>query len=400
MRLLIINSLYAPNMVGGAEMSVQSLAEALALFGHTVSVACLTPYARTTVTLNGVTVHYLPLSNIHWPFGETHDIVSKTIFHLRDIRNKAMAKAVRQLLISERPDVIHTNNLAGFSTCVWDEAERLQIPVIHTIRDMYLMCIRSSMFRQGRSCDTQCLTCLMASLARKSASANIHYVVGISQYILDTHLNYGLFKNATPKVIYNSYAPKSLTALTPNNFSAPYELKIGYIGRLSEAKGVEYLIREFVGAQMGPNVSLVIAGQGHTEYLEYLRKAAGDSAVSFVGQVPSADFFHQIDLLVVPSLWNEPLGRVAIEAMSHGVPTIAARRGGLVEIIRENNTGWLFEPRNVGELKRLLEKISVNPGLLKDMAIACRMRSYEFLPEQIAKSYESVYLNSIHSCIP
>lgn len=393
MKLLIVNSLYTPNMVGGAEKSVQSLAEALVLLGHKVSVACLTPYERSCVTLNGVTVHYLPLANIHWPFGENHGMISKTIFHLLDIRNTVMGKVVRNLLDSEQPDVIHTNNLAGFSTCVWDEADRLRIPLIHTVRDMYLMCIRSSMFRRGRCCDTQCSSCLISSLSRRAATANLKHVVGISQYILDSHLNRGFFKNATLKVIHNSYVP-DLSTTIPKCPSAPCQLKIGYLGRLSEAKGVEYLIREFISAQMGPNVSLLIAGEGHSGYLDHLRTVAADYSVSFLGQVAPAQFFDQIDLLVVPSLWNEPLGRVAIEAMAHGVPTIAARRGGLVEIIKENNSGWLFEPTIVGDLKRLLVEISATPGLVNDMAVDCRKSATEFLPAQIANSYVSVYNNA------
>jgi glycosyltransferase involved in cell wall biosynthesis len=93
-------------------------------------------------------------------------------------------------------------------------------------------------------------------------------------------------------------------------------------------------------------------------------------------------------------LWNEPLGRVAIEAMAHGIPTIASRRGGLVEIIENNSTGWLFDPSVEGELRELLVEVAEAPSLVKDMAIACNIRAADFLPAQIAKSYESVYTNA------
>lgn len=396
MKLLIVNSLYAPNMIGGAEKSVQNLAETLVTLGHTVSVACLTRHERETTTLNGVLVHYLPLFNIHWPFAESHSAISKALFHFRDISNAAMGQTLRDLLHTDRPDIIHTNNLAGFSTAVWREAERLGIPVVHTIRDMYLLCIRSSMYRNGRSCDSQCASCLTISLPRKAATKRIRHVVGISRFILEAHLGRGFFKNARASVVHNSYAPDLSSSTASILENTPHRLKIGYLGRLSDAKGVEYLIRAFVEANLGSGVSLAIAGEGHEAYVNQLKTIVGNYPVRFLGHVDPSQFFRQIDLLVAPSLWEEPLGRVAIEAMAHGVPTVASRRGGLVEIIEDGRTGWLFDPEIPGSLSRILVRIAAAPGLLKDMVAICQSGAAEFLPTQIAKSYETLYSSALN----
>ncbi|GAB7213575.1 glycosyltransferase [Dickeya ananatis] len=69
MRILIINTLYHPYKVGGAEVSVQLMAEALVQRHHQVQVLCLTPEKqRSETVINGVAVCYVPLANDYWPF--------------------------------------------------------------------------------------------------------------------------------------------------------------------------------------------------------------------------------------------------------------------------------------------------------------------------------------------
>lgn len=63
------------------------------------------------------------------------------------------------------------------------------------------------------------------------------------------------------------------------------------------------------------------------------------------------------DVIVVPSLWQEPFGLVAIEGMARGKIVVASRRGGLTEIIEDGVDGFIFEPEMFGELKNLLIKL-------------------------------------------
>lgn len=69
MKLLIINTLYYPNIIGGAEQSVQLLAEAICHWGHEVVVVCTSPNpGRTIKFINSVKVYYLGLKNLYWQF--------------------------------------------------------------------------------------------------------------------------------------------------------------------------------------------------------------------------------------------------------------------------------------------------------------------------------------------
>jgi glycosyltransferase involved in cell wall biosynthesis len=79
--------------------------------------------------------------------------------------------------------------------------------------------------------------------------------------------------------------------------------------------------------------------------------------VEFLGQVDPHAFFRDLDVLVVPSLWSEPFGLVATEAMAHGVPVLAAARGGLKEIVTPGRDGFLFEPSDPASFLELFDRI-------------------------------------------
>ncbi|WIF05248.1 glycosyltransferase [Serratia sp. B1] len=122
MNILIVNTLYAPFKVGGAEVSVQLLAEELVSKGDRVRVVCLHDEKfRKQTEINGVEVVYLPLKNLYWPFSnEQKGKLSKVVWHLVDNFNPMMGKAFSRELDDFNPDVVHTNNISGFSVAIWD----------------------------------------------------------------------------------------------------------------------------------------------------------------------------------------------------------------------------------------------------------------------------------------
>ena len=93
-----------------------------------------------------------------------------------------------------------------------------------------------------------------------------------------------------------------------------------------------------------PSYELWIAGVGSQYYTRLLKKSAVGLPIRWVGWLDREMFFSEIDVLVVPSLWDEPAGMVISEAMHHGVPTLASDRGGLGEIGREHQLAYLFDP--------------------------------------------------------
>ncbi len=135
----------------------------------------------------------------------------------------------------------------------------------------------------------------------------------------------------------------------------------------------------------------MIAGRGDPTYEHRLRAIYAGTDVSFLGYREPADFFPNIDVLVAPSLWNEPFGLVIPEAHRWGVPVIASRRGGIPELIKEAITGFLFEPESPGELDALIQRLIQQPETLSAMRPACVRSGEAFTPERVWCEYKHLY---------
>jgi glycosyltransferase involved in cell wall biosynthesis len=390
MKILFINSLYAPNVVGGAERVVQSLAEGVAREGHQAVVVSVAPQGGTrTDWVNGVKAYYVGLKNVYWPFGEgPFHPASKAAYHALDTCNPWMVRAVARIVDEERPDLVHTNRLAGFSSLALQLVNKRGLPLVHTLHDYYLLCPRSCMFRNGKICRRRCMECRAYSLPKSRLSNRVDTVVGVSQYILERHLEFGYFA-ATPKrrVINNGYNIDSV-APRPDTWALP--IRFGYIGRLAVEKGPEVLLRS-ISRLPARTWSLDVAGMDQTAYGRYLRTNYDTPPIEFLGHVEPEAYFTKIDVLVVPSLWYEPLGLVIIEAYAHGVPVVASNRGGIPELVEEGRTGFLFDPDCPGDLATKMQRFVDEPSLIRDMRLACLEKAQDFRPERVIEEYLAVY---------
>jgi len=135
MKVLIINSLYYPNVVGGAEISVQLLAESLLKSGlEPVVVSTSDKEDRNKV--NGVKVYYINHSNLYWlPDFKKKNKVVRMFWHMWDSYNPIINRRIGRIINIEKPVIAHTNNLAGLSVSVWKILREKNIPIVHTLRD-------------------------------------------------------------------------------------------------------------------------------------------------------------------------------------------------------------------------------------------------------------------------
>ncbi|MDB5351975.1 MAG: glycosyltransferase [Planctomycetota bacterium] len=375
MKVVLVNSLYSPHFVGGAERSVQALAEGLVAEGHqAVVVSTADQLESSEAEVNGVAVHYLPYKNRYWTYadGQANALV-KAAWHARDSYNRAMAEEVSEVVRRERPDVAHTNNLVGMSVAVWDALHRLGVPIVHTLRDYYLICPKSTMYSRGTSCDRPCLGCVPFASPRKSTSRHVSAVVGVSQFILDKHLRLRYFPQANQTLaIRTGYDPTpGTTPRRDQNSSRP--LSIGFLGLLSPNKGIEELL-EAVGRLPPDRVELHVGGTGQAAYEAELRRRFDRPNVRFHGQAPAAEFLRSLDILVVASRWEEPLARVIIEALSCGTPVVTTPRGGSPEVVIDGRNGLVCNGDDAEAIRHALDRLVSDPSLLATIrrgAVAC-----------------------------
>lgn len=408
MKILIFNTFYHPKKVGGAEVSVQLLAEGLRAEGHRVYVVTFGA-SREIVLLNGVVVIRVRQRNVYSTWLEKERSGwRKAIWHLLDSCNVLYYFLIRNLIRRIDPAVVHTHNIQGFSPFLWKVVKKCKKPLVHTMRDYYLMCHQNTLYSRKGKCEGLCRACRLTHSVKKTFAGHPDVYVGISGFILKKHRDYLPLESKKTEVVYNAVAipPAVGIAAEKDALSGPAAagtggeqipagvanmLVLGFMGRISPQKGAGYLAAELarVRKELRPFFRIVFAGKGEPEYIQRLRETLSGVAFDFPGTMSPEAFYRQVDLSITPSLWDEPFGRVVIESLSHAVPVVLAESGGLAELHRPDCT-WSFAPRD-GQLYPLIERILENPQELAAKKERCAIRARAFSQERTIRGYLDIY---------
>lgn len=331
---------------------------------------------------NGIPIWRVGLKNIYRPSitAPSKGNISKSAWHTIDSFNLLMQKPLREVLQAERPDLVSVHQINGWSPLAWKTIAEFNIPIVNVLHAYESLCPKATMYREGHgNCVGQCAGCRLLRLPHRFLSRKVSAVVGVSRYILDRHLQAGYFAGVPiQRVIHNARDPGKLGVLDAPPRAAGEALRFGYMGRLEAAKGIAPLLEAFTAAAL-PQAELWVAGNGKPEVVEPLRQRYAQSPVRFLGRVAPRDFYPHIDVMVVPSVWNEPLGMVVAEALAFGKPVIGSRRGGIPEMIRAGENGLLFEPDRPGELVAALRQLAGDATLRARMGEGARASARPFL---------------------
>jgi glycosyltransferase involved in cell wall biosynthesis len=380
-RILLISGLYDPFIQGGAEVVALKLAKGMQKRGHSVCVATTHSEKETKSILDdGIEINRFGIKNSYWYYQYEESNPFKRLFwHVRDIYNCRAAADISFLINKFKPDIAVCHNLAGFSISVWNELSKKGIPVVQILHDYYALCPRSTLFKAGSNCSKTCLTCKVFRLGHGFASQSLTGVIGVSKEVMNIHYKFGMF-NTVPlkKVIYNSQN----ISIEKRKKEESNNLVIGFIGRITPEKGIELLIDSFKElTKKHPNILLKIAGQGEPEYLKILSGKSSEYNIDFLGKIDSTEFYSYVDICVVPSIWQEPLGLVAIEALAHGIPVIGSDLGGIPEIIQHRYNGLIFDPNEPDGLLNSLSEMIQSDELRKSLSGVAASSVLKFIDE-------------------
>jgi len=393
LNVLMINTLYPPILYGGAERSIALLARGLVELGHTPTVLSIGGNNTTNISsIDGINSIVVPLTNLYnpWLDREERSRVGKTLWHTIDTFNPWMVARVRETLRSIRPDIVHTNNLSGFSPLVWRAVEQEGVPIVHTLRDYWLVCPKTTMFRSGGNCSKICLDCRLLNDVRRRFSRAPRGLAGVSRFIIDKHRDAGYFPRASViRPIINSidYPARS----TPRPEPEPNRpVRFGFIGTLHPTKGIETVI-ESLARLPTDRWTLLVAGRGAPDYMDRLQAKSALLPVEFVGFVSPDAFYENIDVVTVPSVWHDPLPRVILEAFSRAIPVVASRRGGIPEIVADRVNGLLYEPDSPQELTDALRLLIEERHLIPRLGQAGRTAVADRSGTRVAGEYAEFY---------
>jgi glycosyltransferase involved in cell wall biosynthesis len=239
-------------------------------------------------------------------------------------------------------------------------------------------------FREGR---------MFALGDRTVASfANVHIAIsrGLARYLADTE---GFDAQEFDVVHYGIVARDSVRPY------AGEATRLLCVGRLIPIKGHIVLLRAFAEAKRElPSLELDIAGRGPLEpALRALAHELGIAeSVNFLGYVaPITDAIERAAIVVVPSL-GEGFGMIALEAMERARPVIAARIGGLGELVRDGETGVLVPPADADALTRAIVELATDPARAARMGAAGRRRALaHFQQERCTDRTEVLYREAL-----
>jgi len=389
-KIVICNTLYPPDGIGGPERSVKITAEGLVRLGHDVTVIGQgLSFKSGSANINGV-----KRISIGSPPGY-EPVVADNRGKVRSLKKRLFSPIAfdllaryEELIAAEHPDVVHTNVVHSMDK-LWERLHARSLPVVHTVRIYNLMC-NERMFFQGAECRTQCTFCKKRFSARIESSNKVSAVVGISRYVLQRHLDEGYFADGPKKfVIGNPYDIDDSVTVSRNS-SAQRSNKLLFMGRIHPSKGVR-VFASLAKNSPSPLLSYRICGRGHEDYEAEIRTVLQGTPTEWLGFSSHAEAFDSVEWLVVPSAWGEPFGRVVIEAFAHGIPVIASSRGAFPELIQHGKNGFLFSPDDPQSLSDIARGIAEGRFDYDQMRGHALRSAEEFSAQSIATHYQSTY---------
>lgn len=283
------------------------------------------------------------------------------------------AQKMEQLLKQEKPDIAHIHLMWGQITpSIFPVLKRHNIPIVFTVHDYRIVCPAYT-FRDGsgRICEDcagkhfyKCFThtCTKDSKVMSAVMAAEQYFRNAFFHPLK-YIDGFMYVSNFAREIHEKYMPtiKHKKHITLYNFSTsiaskpklmPTEKYYLFFGRLSYEKGIQTLFDAFSDL---PTLKLKVVGTGPLE--KDLKKMKSDKHlenIEFLGYKRGKELVDLVSgayAVIVPSEWYENNPMTIIESYSVATPVIGARIGGIPEIIRDGQSGYIFESGNAENLK-------------------------------------------------
>jgi glycosyltransferase involved in cell wall biosynthesis len=324
--------------------------------------------------------------------------------------NRASYREMHRLLEADRPDLVHVHSVYPmFSPSILLACRKAGVPVVMTVHTHNLTCPTWFHLRNGSTCES-CLGGNEYQCVRHNCRQNL---LESTAYALRSFVarRFRLFHNNVDILMVPTHFSKTMllragfdrdqVMVVPNPTAVteiPSDRALGdyvaFAGRISPEKGLDTLLS---AAALLPHLSFKVAGDGPVLPSMIARAPKN---VSFEGRLAYdqlLSFYRKARMLVVPSVWFEPFGMVAADAMALGLPVVASRIGGLPDVVDEGVTGLLFEPGNAAELAQQICRIWADPELGARLGQSGRTKAaHRYSQEAYYRNLLAAYNTAIH----
>ena len=381
MRILQVSDFFPP-VRGGLESHVDDLSTELSCRGHEVHVATMT--ANAAPTCADVYVH--PVTTLTSRVVRHAD--ADRPFH-PPLPDPRAVRSLRAIIEQVRPDVVHAHSWLGASV------PRGLAPVVFTAHDYALICqLHTLRLPRGGDCDgprpLACTSC--ASPDRGVAKAAVLAAAlpaGRGRLPADVILT--LSKQV--KGIIEPYVQVSVRSV--GGFlsriddapppSLPADPFVMYAGDPGPHKGLDLLLDLWAGTD-SPPAPLVVAT---TKALR--RDVPATVTAVQLDRAGVRAAWRRAALAVTPSLWREPYGMVAVEALSEGTPVVTFASGALSEIVRDGIDGVVVPRGDVAALRNAITEMLRDEVRRDRMATAARHGAMRFSSDVVVPRIERIY---------
>lgn len=344
--------------VGGAEIMVENLTLKLKKKGHDVEIVSL--YDNQSVITkrlekDGIQIHYL---------GKRRGLDFKIIFKLYNLYKE------------KKPKIIHTHLHSLIYSSLASFFLKTSCARVHTVHSIaakesgrYKGFINGILYR-----------------------FNFVKPVAIAPSIKKTIMQKYSLPDSKVKMVYNGIDFKNFIPKVSYKIINE-QVNITHVGNFKEAKNHRLLIESFkLIHKIFPQAILNLIGSG--ELLEDVKKKVGELGleknVMFIGEVVGvSEYLHKADIFVLPSLW-EGMPISLIEAMGTGLPIVATKVGGIVDMI-ENNVSGILVDVSCEQIAAAVLKLINDDGLRKRLGEEARLMSEKFSAIKMAKAYIELY---------
>ena len=394
MKILLVNKFHY--LKGGSEKYYFELAELLKENGHEVAFFSMEDEKNIKTDCKEYFVKPIDLNS------------SNKLKALDVIYSKENKRKMEEALDDFKPDIVHLNNFQRqLSASIIEPIKKRKIPIVFTAHDVQAICPAITMMDNEKNICEQCMggkyiNCIKKKCNKGSTLKSIIGAIEGKYYRMKSIYTKKINYIITPSEFYKKKLeqdgiPENKIEFMHNFVEIKqYDLETSdenyalYFGRLSEEKGILNLIKAFAKLESG---ILYIAGEGSEKEKieEIIRNNNLQDRVKLLGFLKSEEMKEKIrkcKFVIVPSIWYENCPYSVMETLAIGKPVIGANIGGIPELVKDNESGLIYQYNNIDDLKAKMEKLFNDQELVNKLGKNAK--------EQAVKLYtKEVYYNNI-----